>query len=371
MGDVSFETISWIDEGVFLAALEAAELQDWCALQQACRWSCAAVSTALPMLKEDRASAGDTSLEKVLDCCKEGDVTGLWARVEAGEELIWPDGVRMDPNNEDTLLHIAARARVGEQNCRMFRWLVSRPGADVVALCKNKRGQTPLHICSRHGCELRARWFLSLPKVDTDAQDIYESTPLLDAVREEHAGVVKLLLEHAADVNAFVPNCHGHGESPLILAVRLKNLEILKMVLQSNDVDLHQQSMDGVPFGNSALDFAREGSKIHTVLLDEINRRAAASNMLESTSPQPLSAPVSSAQHQYAGDALQDAYWPPRTANIAVDTHLEHATRSLAQTHLESCIGKDEDLHKQALSILASSVQKICRVWGCACATGI
>jgi ankyrin repeat protein len=300
MDCAGFEDIAGIDVGLFCLALRGAELYDWCALQQACKWSHAAVASTLPLLKDDRKSGVSGSCDKeVLDCCRNGDVTGIWARVKPGEELFLPDAIRGD-SNENSLLHIAAsrpNRKVAQGHSFMLRWLASRRGAQRVVQHKNLRGQTPLHICSRSGCEEVTRLFLGL-SVDKEAKDIYESTPLLDAVREEHPNVVKLLLEHSANVNAFIPNCHGHGESPLILAVRLKNEEITNLLLKTKDIDLYQKSITDVPFSNEALDFAVAGSRIHNLLENAIEERAA----------------VEAARKSEVAQLLHHAHWPARNS---------------------------------------------------------
>jgi len=352
---IGLHTIAGIDEGVLIAALVGAELQDWCALQQACSWSCAAVVNVLPVLKQARAGINDKSSDTLFKCCEKADVTGLWARVEVGEELVAADGVRRDSNYEDTLLHVAVQKATGSENCRMFRWLVSRTGVDVVAQCKNKRGQTVLHVCSRYGNDVAARWFLGMHKVNKDALDIYESTPLLDAVREEHTNVVKVLLEHAADVNAFMPNCHGHGETPLILAVRLRNVEITKILAGAPDIDFHRKSLDECPWANEALDFAPVRGPLRQLLQDAIEEREAslAEQMTHMSEAPP--APTTLAPHRYAPDVIHDAYWssPTLTSGVGVEICAE------------ICADVQRELTKAASSVLADIALKICgaRLW--------
>jgi len=350
MAVVGLHTIAGIDEGVFTAALVGAELHDWCALQQACSWSCAAVITSLPVLKQARAGINDNSPDTLFQCCETADVTGLWARVEVGEELVAADGVRKDSNHEDTLLHVAVRKATGSENCRMFRWLASRPGVDVVAQCKNMRGQTVLHVCSRYGNEVAARWFLSRHKVDKDAPCIYESTPLLDAVREEHTAMVRVLLEYAADVNAFMPNCHGHGETPLILAVRLRNEEITKILAGATDIDFHQKSIMDVPFANEALDFTPVGGSLHQLLQDAIDKRE--SSLAEPTChmSETLPAPTTLAQQRYDHDVIYNAYWSSHTLTTGVGIEI----------CAEICADAQREKTKLASSILADVALKIC-----------
>lgn len=71
-------------------------------------------------------------------------------------------------------------------------------------------------------------------------------------------------------------NTHGHdGDTPLMLAVRLRNAELVRQILMAPGLDLHRPSLDSVPVGKAALDFAPEGSSIHAMLLEAISRSQA------------------------------------------------------------------------------------------------
>jgi len=354
MAACGFQSVAWIDEGLFCEALLGAELQDWCALQQASRWSKEAVDLALPLLKEERAASSDAAEvdQEVFECCAKGDVTGFWARVEPGEEIFKNGELRVEYTIEDSLLHVAAREfrreTVGEKNRRMFRWLMSRKGAESVVQYQNKRGQNALHICARngHGREVAAARFLQMHQAGKDVKDNYESTPLLDAVREEHPEMVRLLVDHSADVNAFMPNCHGHGETPLILAVRLKNVEITKILVDAEDIDLHQKSMEDVPFASEALDFAPPGGALHKILEDAIDKQEQAafsrkcSGILEHHC---------SPQEQIVTDVLHHAHWPGP----------EDFERQMSRQ-----VTKHPDADKTAAAFLAVLAARICGVIG-------
>lgn len=184
--------------------------------------------------------------------CQMGNVTRLWA-------LVWNKAVNAqelcDPCTDNSLVHVACSTRLGTQNC--LAWLLTRPGAIEAANKRNKAGQTALHISARrHGATRALRFLLQLPGMNVDARDNYESTALLDAVCEELPDTVELLLKAKADPNIFVPNCHGHGNSPLICATRLKNAEVVEQLLAVPEIDVHQKSLIGVPFGKTAAEFA-------------------------------------------------------------------------------------------------------------------
>jgi hypothetical protein len=86
---------------------------------------------------------------------------------------------------------------------------------------------------------------------------------------------VEALLFARADVNAFVPNCQGHGETPLILAVRLKNARIVKQLLAAPNIDVHQKSMNGCSSGKDALDFAPSAGELRGLLVTAAAQVAA------------------------------------------------------------------------------------------------
>eukprot|EP00408_Alexandrium_pacificum_P037835 CAMPEP_0171276380 /NCGR_PEP_ID=MMETSP0790-20130122/63808_1 /TAXON_ID=2925 /ORGANISM="Alexandrium catenella, Strain OF101" /LENGTH=249 /DNA_ID=CAMNT_0011745473 /DNA_START=27 /DNA_END=774 /DNA_ORIENTATION=+ len=228
------------------AVLLGAELPDWCLLAQVSRWARDATWSAEPVLRSAICD-GQHGRPSPLELCRALDVTGLWAVL--GEEPALAD--LKDPDSEETLLHVALRAssKKGARG-QALAWLLSRPSALAAARTRARlRAASPR---GDHGEGPEAEG------VDVDARDDYEATPLIDAVREESPGVVGMLLAARADPNAFVPNCHGHGDTPLILAVRLRNLRIVKQLLSAPGIDLHRKTLIGVPFGKEALDFAPE-----------------------------------------------------------------------------------------------------------------
>jgi len=266
-----FEVISG-EPGVFTATLQAVELYDWCALEQTARCTREATIAAKPALR--RAIAGviskdiDAKHEEALRHCRKGDITRLWASMDSSN-LVSSSGdiIIQDKYSFDTLLHVAVGSLSGPDHQRVLRWLVSLPGAATCAQTKNLRGQTPLHICTQtRGPLVAAKQLVNLHGVNLDSRDNYHSTPLLNAVREEHLDVVALLIERRSDVNAFIPNCHGHGETPLMLAVSLRNLEMTRLLLQDKRIDLHQKSIIGVPFGKEAIDFAPQAGPLRHAL---------------------------------------------------------------------------------------------------------
>ncbi|CAK0808845.1 unnamed protein product [Prorocentrum cordatum] len=127
------------EPGVLTGALLGVELHSWCALQGASRVLHAAVGSAQGILRS--AVCTRSRHRSLWDLCADGDITGLWAT--APDESL--AGLR-DPNRKTTLLHVALERKLRAPYARLVRWLMSRPGGDDMARCKDIRGETPLHI---------------------------------------------------------------------------------------------------------------------------------------------------------------------------------------------------------------------------------
>mmetsp|Transcript_78589 Transcript_78589/g.139460 ORF Transcript_78589/g.139460 Transcript_78589/m.139460 type:complete len:380 (-) Transcript_78589:24-1163(-) len=305
------------------AVLQIANLPDWCALQQTSKCAFAAVEAALPALQRARGGfdqqSADEAKEQMLNLCGNGDLTELWALMKTWADRIPLDEVRHEGNLE-TLLHIAAGTREHRQD-QMLSWLASQPRAEVVAQKKNIRGQTALQLCARKNRAAGARILLKLQGAPVNARDNYESTALLDAVREEHPDLVALLLQHGADVNAFLANCHGHGETPLVLAVSLKNLEITKLLLKERSIDLHQKTIIDVPFGKEALDFATRPGPMRTALETAIAARALRKLHSEDDADASTQSPSSTARHLSEDDLSSAPQSPTATKPAQQEDH--------------------------------------------------
>lgn len=81
-------------------------------------------------------------------------------------------------------------------------------------------------------------------------------SPLLHALYKNNIELVKMLLEWGAN-----PHQGGYGESTLHIAVRVGNLEIVKLLVEDHHVDLHEK--DGC--GYSPLHIAITGDNVGTV----------------------------------------------------------------------------------------------------------
>lgn len=254
-----FEHLSNV--GLIATVFGAIELPEWCRLKSCSSWMRSATCDLEPSLRE-RLLLTENGKKTPFELCEKDDVNGLWAVMSGAEDLseqLTPDG--------DTLLHHAlALNRKFRRPRRVLRWLLSRADAPAAAQLVNCRKQGVLHYCARYGQAFATQRVLKMPEIGLEAQDNWESTPLLDAVREEHPDIVQLLLDARANPNAFAENCHGDGDTPLILAVRLRNVEIVRQLLAAPGIDVHQKSMMGVPFSKEAIDFAPTRGELRSLL---------------------------------------------------------------------------------------------------------
>mmetsp|Transcript_22847 Transcript_22847/g.44421 ORF Transcript_22847/g.44421 Transcript_22847/m.44421 type:complete len:275 (-) Transcript_22847:273-1097(-) len=255
-----FEHLS-ADAGLIASVLSTIELLEWCRVKVCSPWMRSAMCDVEPVLRE-RLLLTERCQGSPFELCKQDDVTGLWAVMSGTEDL----KVHRFASNGDTLLHYALAFNGKVRAPKVLAWLLTRSDAPAAAQLVNCRGQGVLHYCARYGQASAAQHLVKMHDVGLEARDNWESTPLIDAVREEHPDVVQLLLNARANPNAFVANCHGDGDTPLILAVRLKNVQIVRQLLAAPGIDVHQKSLIGVPFSKEAMDFAPPRGELRSLL---------------------------------------------------------------------------------------------------------
>jgi len=318
---ISFGAIA-SDECLLAGVLAVVDLRDWCTLEGAARWAQQAVHQAHPALRRavhDRAANHEGV--SLWHLCKTADVTSLWARLGNNGEMT-ANGIQVlqDGRCGGTPLHVALGSLIANKAdaARLSAWFLSRPSSAATIRKTNLRGQTPLHLCAKHNHVGVARRILALQgDAMINNRDNQETTPLVQAVREEHNDMVNVLLAGKADPNVLVPNCHGHGDTPLILAVRLKNPTVLRQLLEAPGIDLHMKSMDDdCPFGSSALDFAQSGP-IRRMMEDAIDKRAPAMSApsfdtAEYTAQLPLTKHGSKLSHAMSNQEIRTESWQKR-----------------------------------------------------------
>ena len=143
-------------------------------------------------------------------------------------------GAPVDSANEGghTVLAIAAARGIDDIVDR----LLSR-GASVNA--KSKYGRTPLHEAAWSGHSIVIKQLLRAG-AEVTAGTVYGFTPLHYAAEKGHCEAVNLLLDHHAD-----PNVTSASTTVLNLAVKAKNLEIVKRLVHDWNVDVNLQAARG------------------------------------------------------------------------------------------------------------------------------
>ena len=103
-------------------------------------------------------------------------------------------------------------------------WLVNEAGS---AINTEWGGQTPLGVAVEYGCLSIARWLVK--KGAADDNQVNEKGLLVLAVHFGHRPLASWLVQHlGADVN----QCDQHGDTPLIVAVRGKQTDMVLWLCQ-------------------------------------------------------------------------------------------------------------------------------------------
>ncbi|CAI7591462.1 unnamed protein product [Penicillium glandicola] len=99
---------------------------------------------------------------------------------------------------------------------------------ELITSARNDKGWiSTLHIAAQKGHERIVRVLLLRGNMDANKQDSDGRTPLIHAVIENHASVVRLILSHGARIGV----CDCDGRSALHWAVLHQRLEILQQLL--------------------------------------------------------------------------------------------------------------------------------------------
>ena len=114
-------------------------------------------------------------------------------------------------------------------------------------------GEGALHIVARRSDALYLRALLQADDVNPTRQDGRGNTALMVAVGQNWAEGVGILIRYRANVNL----ANSAGETPLIRAVQMHNIDIVRQLLDAKaDPDRADYGS-----GKSARDYAREGTR--------------------------------------------------------------------------------------------------------------
>lgn len=146
--------------------------------------------------------------------------------------------------------------------------MANEPGSTIVNAKDRNTGETALHILARKGESLYLRFMLQ-KNANPNAQDRQGNTPLMIAVSQNFSEGVAILVRYRANVNL----ANSSGETPLIRAVQMRNIDMIRALL---DAGADPDKADIIA-GMSARDYAKNDRRSPTVrkLLEDAPRGGA------------------------------------------------------------------------------------------------
>ncbi|XP_048740022.2 serine/threonine-protein phosphatase 6 regulatory ankyrin repeat subunit A-like isoform X4 [Ostrea edulis] len=184
----------------------------------------------LPLIKEEKKFEEDSDKEAFFKAARNGKAEEMEKLLKkSAEKLKNPMEKRKDPTqnlansrdrirNYKTALHIAS-----EENYLEATQLLIDYQADVNLT--DTEGKTALYNASEANFEDIVKVLLTCNNLRADIPDKIGRTALYQAVIKNHPNIIKLLFEHGANIH--YPD--KEGLTPLIIAIRNQNIEIVKM----------------------------------------------------------------------------------------------------------------------------------------------
>jgi len=123
----------------------------------------------------------------------------------------------------------------------------------IVNTKERSSGEGALHIVAKRSDALYLRVLLQADDVNPNLQDARGNTALLFAIAQNWSEGVGILIKYRANVNL----ANSAGETPLIRAVQMHNVDIVRQLLDA------KADPDRADFGSgkSARDYARENTR--------------------------------------------------------------------------------------------------------------
>lgn len=168
----------------------------------------------------------------------------------------------LETGSGSTPLHEAARCNDGESHLKVAR-ILAKKGANFEAT--DERGRTPLHYLVSKVKVRMAKFFLQFVP-DVNVKDVDGESPLLEAIRAKNLEIAQVLVDHGANVNtvngktgstALHETCNLNLQSP-------KAKGFLTLLLRHADVGVLDSE------GNSILDVVSE--KLWRTVLEHLAR---------------------------------------------------------------------------------------------------
>ena len=163
----------------------------------------------------------------------------------------------------------AVRAEDGTKIMTFLR----EPGNRVIESRDPATGETALHIVTKARNDVYLRFFLQQDGVNPNAQDRQGNSAMLLAVNGNFPEGVAILIRYRANVNI----ANSSGETPLIRAVQLRNVDMVRVLLAANANPDQPDTIAGM----SARDYAMQDTRSPTIrrLLTEAPRGGGTGNV--------------------------------------------------------------------------------------------
>jgi uncharacterized protein len=141
---------------------------------------------------------------------------------------------------------------VREANGAKVQEFVDKPGSQIINTRDVSTGETALHIVAKRGDVTYIRYLIARG-AGVNAQDSRGNTPILLAASGNFTDAVDQLTKLRANVNLG----NQSGETPLIRAVQLRNLELVRLLLAAGA----NPDQRDVVAGLSARDYANQDNR--------------------------------------------------------------------------------------------------------------
>jgi hypothetical protein len=117
----------------------------------------------------------------------------------------------------------------------VLKKIISIGPSRILANEHNEDNQSILYIMSQNNSINAMKWLLNLNVIDDiNIQDIDGATPLSISSEYGHTEIVKMLLDHGADVN--IPR--NNGDTCLISACFFGRVDVVQLLLQQNNINI-------------------------------------------------------------------------------------------------------------------------------------
>ena len=146
--------------------------------------------------------------------------------------------------NRTPLMHAAGQS--SDNHISILRLLLERPSTDLNLADVN--GSTALHLATFCGNIEAVRLLLTDPRVDVNLKDLqFQMTPLISAAGRDNIDILKLFLDvQSVDVNLTFPGSDNGEVTALMWAVMNSKIEAVKVLLDEPRVEVNWMNGRGI-----------------------------------------------------------------------------------------------------------------------------